>query len=161
MYCHFYMNGIDPWCVSFLSLHKDIFSLLLEREEAGRERNVDVREKHQFVVSCICPYQGSNLQTRHVPWLGTEPTTFPPTERHSNQLNHTSQGNYVCFEQLFWKKIFCFSCWFYPFVIITYPPIQPTTKPLITNQYIDLCFYPCSHKITCIYMYMALEKWFL
>ena len=48
-----------------------------------REKNIDVREKHQLVVSCthlecgdhMCLDQGLNLQPRHVPWLGVEPTT--------------------------------------------------------------------------------------
>ena len=36
---------------------KTFFSLLLEREE-GRERNIDLREKHALVASCTRPDQG-------------------------------------------------------------------------------------------------------
>ena len=52
---------------------KGIFSLLLERE-AGREGNINVREKHLLVASHMHwatdhmhPDQGSNLQPRYVP----------------------------------------------------------------------------------------------
>ena len=41
------------------------------REERERERNIDVREKQQSVVSCIgwvvYPNQEMNPQSRHVP----------------------------------------------------------------------------------------------
>ena len=40
--------------IFFLSAPKDTFSLLLEREEdteEGRNKNIDVREKHQLVAS--------------------------------------------------------------------------------------------------------------
>ena len=40
------------------------------------EREIDMREKHQLVVSYTHPNQGSNLQPRCVPWPGTEPATL-------------------------------------------------------------------------------------
>ena len=52
--------------------HLMICLLILEREEGGErekegERNIDVREKHQSVASCMRPDQGSNPQPRYVP----------------------------------------------------------------------------------------------
>ena len=50
---------------------EDIFSLLLERGEGGRER-----EKCQLVASRRLPDQDQTRKPRHVPCLGIEPTTF-------------------------------------------------------------------------------------
>ena len=44
-----------------------------EGREKGRERNLDVREKHRFVASHTCPDQALNLQSGPVPQPGTEP----------------------------------------------------------------------------------------
>ena len=41
-----------------------------------RERNIDVREKHQLVAFCTCLEEGSNLQPRHAPWPGIKLATF-------------------------------------------------------------------------------------
>ena len=48
--------------------------LILEREEGGererqtdRQTDIDVRENHQSVSSCMHPDQGLNLQPRYVP----------------------------------------------------------------------------------------------
>ena len=59
-----------------------------EREEGwgGRERE---RNKHQYFASRACPDQRSNLQPRHMPWPGMEPTAFCCTGQCSTQL---SQG---------------------------------------------------------------------
>ena len=50
--------------ITFLNLTQGFFfSLLLEREEGraeGRERNIDVREKHRSAASSAHPDQGSN-----------------------------------------------------------------------------------------------------
>ena len=35
--------------------------------ERERERNIDVREKQQWVASYMCSNQGLNLQPRYVP----------------------------------------------------------------------------------------------
>ena len=54
----------------FLSSPEDIFPLLLrgKGKEKGRERNINVREKLQLVVSQACLDQGpSHLLPRHVP----------------------------------------------------------------------------------------------
>ena len=51
-------------------LLKDFIYLFLERREGRekkRERNIDVREKHQLVVSHTCPNSGPNPQLRQVP----------------------------------------------------------------------------------------------
>ena len=48
--------------------------LILEREE--RNRNIDVREKHQLAASQTCPDRILNPQPRHVPWPGIELATF-------------------------------------------------------------------------------------
>ena len=58
--CYFYF-GI---------LFKDVIYLFLERGEGRkkeRERNIDVREKHRWVTSCMCPDWGPNPQPGHVP----------------------------------------------------------------------------------------------
>ena len=61
---------------------EDTFSLLLERGE-GRERNIDVREKHWSVASHMrsdrglyTPNWGPNPQHRYVLWLAVEPAAF-------------------------------------------------------------------------------------
>ena len=47
----------------FLNSHLRICLLILEREEGlGRERNINMREKHWSVASCTHPDWGSNLQ---------------------------------------------------------------------------------------------------
>ena len=38
-----------------------------EEEREGRERNIHVREKHQWVASSVCLNQGLNPQLSHVP----------------------------------------------------------------------------------------------
>ena len=53
----------------FKSLPEDML-LILERgkgREEERERNTDVRVKHRWAASCMCPNWGLNLQPRHVP----------------------------------------------------------------------------------------------
>ena len=65
------------------------------REEGGervRERDIDVREKHQMVASCMCPDQGSNPQPRYVSRPGLEPTTFWCMGQHSNKLSHLARA---------------------------------------------------------------------
>ena len=60
-------------------------NIVVSREKEGREkekeRNIDVREKHQSVASHIHSNRGPNLQPRRVPWLGTEPATLWSTEQ--------------------------------------------------------------------------------
>ena len=63
----------------FLLFLKYFIYLFLEKREwrdKERERNIDVREKHQLVVSLTLPDQGPNVQPRHVPWPGIKPVTF-------------------------------------------------------------------------------------
>ena len=67
----------------------------------GRERNINMREKHQLVVSHTLSYHGSNQQPRYVPWLRIEPPTFWCMGWYSNQLNHNSQGNNYYLVKLF------------------------------------------------------------
>ena len=57
---------------TFFKILKTIYflNLFLERGEGRgeeRERNIDVRQKHQSVASPTLPDQGLNLQPRHVP----------------------------------------------------------------------------------------------
>ena len=63
----------------FLTLTQVYVHWFFYRERKGeteRERNIDVREKHQLVASRTCTNQGLNLQPKYVPWLGTEPQPF-------------------------------------------------------------------------------------
>ena len=73
LHCHFIFFNPHP---------RTLFSLLLEKEEGKEEgerkgeRYMDVREKHQLIVSYTFSDWGSNPQPRHVPWPGIEPSTF-------------------------------------------------------------------------------------
>ena len=49
--------------VKYVPNFKKYFAYLFVERGEGRERNINVREKHR---SCICPNQGLNLQPRHV-----------------------------------------------------------------------------------------------
>ena len=73
------------WIRSFFKIF--FFSLILERgggREKERERNINVREKHQSTASCMYPnLQGMNLQPRHVPCLGIKPATLRSAWWHS------------------------------------------------------------------------------
>ena len=69
-----------------MNFFKDFIYLLLERgegREKERERNNNVREKHWLGASHTCPDRGSNLQPRHVPWLGIELAAFYLVEQCS------------------------------------------------------------------------------
>ena len=66
-----------------------------EREKRG-ERNIDVREKHRLVASCMHPNHGLNPQLRHVPWLGIEPANFGCTGQRSKQLSHLAKAE-MCY----------------------------------------------------------------
>ena len=59
----------------FKSSPEDTFSLLLETEK-GRERNIDVREKHRLVASHLLPDWGWTLQPRHVSDWELNPQPF-------------------------------------------------------------------------------------
>ena len=52
-----------------------MFIDLRERKVGERERNIDVREKYQLVVSHACPNWGLNPHPRYVSCLRVEPTT--------------------------------------------------------------------------------------
>ena len=57
----------------FSSLPKDIFIDFRERgteREREQEKNIDVREKHQWAPPHTCPMQGLYPQPKYVPWLG-------------------------------------------------------------------------------------------
>ena len=66
-----------------------------------RERNINVREKHQLVAFCRHPNQGPNPQPRHEPWVRIKPTTFQFMGQHSNQLSRIGQG--LRFTFINWK----------------------------------------------------------
>ena len=59
----------------YLSSPEDMFIDLKRGEgrEKRRDRNINVREKHQSVASCTHLGEGLNLQPQHILWLGIEP----------------------------------------------------------------------------------------
>ena len=59
----------------FVLFSKYFISLFLERGEM-RDRNIDVREKHQTVSSLTHPQPRTWPQSRHVHWPGIELGTF-------------------------------------------------------------------------------------
>ena len=74
-YYKFYLGlKILLFYVYFILTQRHFF---LEREEGGeRERDISATEKHRWVGSSIRLDWGLNLQSRYVPGLGIEPTTF-------------------------------------------------------------------------------------
>ena len=58
----------------FFNPHSRICLSILERGEGRVERNIDMREEHRLVASCMSPDQGSNPEPFGV-WDGapTEP----------------------------------------------------------------------------------------
>ena len=67
--------------------------------ERYRDRNIDVREKHQPAAASTCPKQGPNPQPRHVPRPGIKLVTFRCRRQCSDQLSHIIQGNQCPFSQ--------------------------------------------------------------
>ena len=61
--------------------------------ERGWAVNIDVRGKHWLVPRHV-PWLGLNSNPRYVPWPGVEALTFWCTGWCSNQLRHTSEGNF-------------------------------------------------------------------
>ena len=54
--------------ILFLYSPKDMLTDFRERgREREMERNIDVREKHQSLASCMCSDWGPNPQPKHVP----------------------------------------------------------------------------------------------
>ena len=52
----------------FLNPHPNMFIDFRERgRDREMERNIDVREKHQSLASCMCSDWGPNPQPKHVP----------------------------------------------------------------------------------------------
>ena len=67
------------WTNFLLLLFKDFIYLFFERgerREKNRERNIDMREKHQWVASCMSLDWGPTPQSRHVPWQGIKLATL-------------------------------------------------------------------------------------
>ena len=56
-------------------------------KETDRDRDADLRERHQSVASHTCPDRGLNPQPRYMPWPGIEPTTFQFMGWCTNQLS--------------------------------------------------------------------------
>ena len=73
-----------------------------------RERNINVREKHQSVASCNGPNWGQTLHPRHLPSVGIEPVTFWFVGWYSDILSHTSQGCLLFHLFVFWCMIYTF-----------------------------------------------------
>ena len=81
--CSSFHMLICYWCdlfgKVFISFIKRFYLCIFRdkgRERERRERNIDVREKRQSVVSHAGPEWGLKLQPRHVPWPGIEQATF-------------------------------------------------------------------------------------
>ena len=72
------MNSFIPQIVIKCNPFFKRFYLFLEREEGKeeeREGNIDVREKHQLVASCMCPEWGPDRNPGMCPESGIEPLT--------------------------------------------------------------------------------------
>ena len=111
--CHMVMAHLAMYF--FLSFLKnphlkiclDMFIDFREREggrEREREKERDVRDKHQSVASPKCPDQGSNLQPRYVLWPGIIPAIFWCTGQCSNQVSHLARAAMClfCVSLLLW-----------------------------------------------------------
>ena len=62
--------------------------------EGGRERETLMWERNiNHLPLVMCSSQGSNPQSRYVPWPGIKPATFWCTGRHSNQPCHPARAN--------------------------------------------------------------------
>lgn len=61
-----------------------------ERERHGYERKTSIG----FLLYC----QGTNLQSRYVPWMGTDPTTFWCPGQCSNQLSHLPRVHWLYYQ---------------------------------------------------------------
>ena len=87
----------------FFNPHLRIHLLVLERGRE-RERNIDVKEKHQLIASHMCPDWGLNLQPRYVPWPRNKPMTFWYMKRCSSQLSHPARTSlaYLKCPSYFW-----------------------------------------------------------
>ena len=104
--------GFWYYYYDFLKPHLRTCLLILERGERWereRERNIDVREEHWLLASCMCPNWGINPQPRHVPWPGIKPMTFWFTGPH----------------QPGWVLIFFFLSIFYWLCYHSFPNILP------------------------------------
>ena len=65
--------------IFFLGFYVFVFR---ERGREGeKERNMNVRKKHQSSASCIRPDQGPGWQPRHVPLPGIDLATFHIAEQ--------------------------------------------------------------------------------
>ena len=72
-----FLDSVCDWLTK--GYFSTYFFFLRERgagREKERERNINVRENHQLVASCMRPDQGWNLQPSYVPWPGIKPATF-------------------------------------------------------------------------------------
>ena len=85
--------------------------MLIDFRERGsrgreRERNIDVREKHQLVASHTCPDQGLNSQPTYlcIYWLihvcaltRNQTHSLGILEGHSNQLSYLARAYLILF----------------------------------------------------------------
>ena len=91
-----FIKNVNSHFMTFLLNPFTKIGLLILEREGGRKtlmwgRNIDVRENHR-----TCPNQGSNLQSRCVPWPGIiKSATFWYMGRHSNQLNHLASPHFM------------------------------------------------------------------
>ena len=71
---------------------KDFIHLFVEKgegREKERERNIDARETHGSVASCMCRNKGLNLGIEQVTFCFTQPTEPP------------QPGLFICYEKCF------------------------------------------------------------
>ena len=87
--------------------------------ERQREKNIDVREKHQLVASCVCPDWGSNLQPFHVSAAQANRATrtaqlqlllpsWAPSSIQKYQKLHLwfcwCKDDYIVYQYIFWTR---------------------------------------------------------
>ena len=89
------------YSLDFIFFLKIPFIYILETWEGRvkeRERNTDVWGRPRSAASCLCPYQGLNLQPRHMPRQGIQQDLLLRSVT-PNQLSHSSQGSldfFIC-----------------------------------------------------------------
>ena len=74
------------------------------KREAGRERNINVIEKHQSVSSHVHPDQGSNPQPGRAHWLRIKPSTFCCTGWCFNPWSNPARAT-ICFYESIQIKV--------------------------------------------------------
>ena len=123
----------------------------------GKERNIDVWEKHQSVPSHTCHHWGSKTQPKYMPWLGTKPATFWYMGWCSNQLSHPARIMTLCLDShsTFLTAPLSFLCCFFliswSFTLdcpkaLSFCPLYPYSRiqdiPYILNLHMSVTISP-------------------